>query len=181
MASDYGLNFGFRRSDESVLTREGRFRTPAAGTLWQGMAVVIDPSNAGDLAVGSANEPLVTGFSGLLIQEAVHIRSVYEQPEVDSFDLGAVRNAQQAQFVFGAGAKVWFQNTPAQTREDGRSISAVTVVNVTGLTAVGDTLGWGGTNWVQSDGGTTTPDWFKITALDLGTAGSEYIEAVLLG
>src|SRR6187551_616330 len=28
MASDYRLNFGFRRSDESMATREGRFKTP---------------------------------------------------------------------------------------------------------------------------------------------------------
>ena len=32
MASDYGLHFGFRRSDETLRVSEGRFRTPVTGT-----------------------------------------------------------------------------------------------------------------------------------------------------
>ena len=73
------------------------------------------------------------------------------------------------------GTKVWFKNTPAQTRADGREIDAVDITDLTGV-VVGDRLGWDGTQWVESDGGSTQADWMVVTSVDV--AGG-YVEAVL--
>lgn len=180
MASDYGLNFGFRRSDESMARREGRFKTPAASALRLGKPVEIDSASAGYLAVPSANAAPVPGFNGLLVQEDEHIDfgSGYTNSSIDSYDLGVATADRLSAFWFGSGVKVWMKNTPAITRADGRVIAAVTMWDPTSAD-VGTYLGWDGTDWVNSDG-TTTPHWMVITALDTGTAGSEYVEAVLL-
>lgn len=176
MASNYGLNFGFRRSDESVRSiAEGRFKTPAGGNaLLLGTAVEIDPASAGYLKVSSANAALVPGFSGLLVQEEIFIRSFYEQQELDSFSLGVAKKDKLSVLTSGSGTKVWLKNTGAQSRADGRSIAAVNIW-VTSTVTVGTYLGWNGTAWAH----TTTPAeyWFVVTGVDV-TNG--YCEAVLL-
>lgn len=177
MASDYGLNFGFRRSDESLRVSEGRFRTPASGPiLLQGTCVEIDPAAPGFLRVGAANVAPRTGTCGLLVQEEVWDRSFYEREVVDSFELGKTKKNRLSVLTNGAGVKVWFQNTAAQTRADGRVIDSVTIVNLTGV-AVGDQLGWSGTTWVKVDGTTITEGHMEVTEVDTAKG---YVEAVLL-
>lgn len=175
MASDYGLNFGFRRSDESVRVSEGRFRTPATGNaLLIGTAVMIDTANAGYLKAAPANEPLVTGFSGLLVQEEVHFRGVYDLDLVDSFSLGIARKDRLSVVTSGPGVKIWLKNGASQSRIDGRSISAVNIWVTTGV-ALGDYLGWNGTAWAKTT--TAVEQWMRVTEVDT-TAG--YCEAVLV-
>lgn len=180
MASDYGLNFGFRRSDESFSVREGRFRSPKTGTHLQGELVTLDPANPGYLKKAAANAKGVTGLVGLLVQEESHIGSVFEAAPYlghDSLDLGTAKNDQPTVMWSGAGVKVWLKNTPAYSRGD-RSKDAVTVVDVTGV-AIGDALGWDGSKFVKADG-TTIPALATVTSVSgtAATAGA-YVEAVL--
>lgn len=174
MASDYGLNFGFRRSDESLRLSEGRFKTPVGSTLKLGTAVEIDPASAGYLKQSAANAVPVPGKSGLLLQEENHLRNTYDTWGYDSFDMGIAQADKLSVITSGAGVKVWFKNTAGETRADGRVISAVTMFTAAGL-AVGERLGWDGTKWVESDG-STIPHWFVLTSVDV--AGG-YVEAVL--
>jgi hypothetical protein len=181
MASDYGLNFGFRRSDESMATREGRFKTPATGSpLLQGSAVELDPAKPGYLKQSAAAPAPITGLRGLLVQEESHIMSSVFVPAPglghDSIDLGACKLDQLSVMWAGVGTKVWFRNTAAYSRGT-RSKPAVTMVDVTGL-VVGDNLGWDGSKWVEAAGLPTA--WMTVTLVSgtAATAGA-YVEAVV--
>lgn len=179
MASDYGLNFGFRRSDESVRVSEGRFRTPATGAaLLLGTAVKIDPANPGFLVACAANDPIVPGVAGVLVQEEVHLGSIYGPPvsSLDSFSLGIAKKNTLSVVSTGAGVKIWLKNTASQARADGRSISAVNIWDATtGTPALGDSLGWNGTQWVKT--ATAAAQWMTITSISAATG---YVEGVLL-
>lgn len=177
MASDYGLNFGFRRSDESVRVSEGRFRTPATGAaLLIGTAVQINPAAPGFLTPCAANAPIVPGVAGLLVQEEIWDSSFYGVPasNLDSFSLGVAKLNRLSVVTTGAGVKVWFRNGTSQSRADGRNISAVTIVDLTGAT-LGDTLGWDGTKWVKTT--TAAAAWMTVTSINTTT---NYVEGVLL-
>jgi hypothetical protein len=177
MASDYGLNFGFRRSDESVRVSEGRFRTPATGAaLLIGTAVQIDPANSGYLKVCASAAPLVPGVAGILVQEEVHFGSVYAQPtaDFDSYNLGVAKLNTLSVVSTGAGTKVWFKNTTGGARSDGRVVPSVTIWSPAGV-ALGDSLGWNGTTWVKVTDLTTA--WMTVTSVNT-TAG--YVEGVLV-
>lgn len=176
MASDYGLNFGFRRSDESMAIREGRFKVPATGTFKQGDCVTIDPANPGFLKKAAANEALVPGVTGFLVQEEVWDRSIYGRQVLDSYALDEVLNGRLATIWSGAGTKVWLKNTAQVTRVDGRVIPARQVVASVATIAAGDKLGWDGTQWVEVDG-TTTNAHLVVTLSN----GVDYVEAVRLG
>lgn len=177
MASDYGLNFGFRRSDESMATREGRFKTPASGSaLLQGSAVELDPASAGYLKQSASGADAVVGLRGLLVQEESHLGSVFSAAPYlghDSIDLGSCKLDQLSVMWAGAGTKVWFKNTPAYSRY-GRTKGAVTIVDLTtGTPAVGDALGWDGSKWVKD--ADAVDQWMTITHI----SGTTYCEAVL--
>ncbi len=173
MASDYGLNFGFRRSDEVVRVSEGRFKTPASGpALMLGTAVQIDSATPGYLKACATDAPLITGFSGLLVQEEIHFRGLYELQQIDSFSLGVAKLNRLSVITSGPGVKVWFKNTALQARADGRSISAVNIWVTTGV-GVGDYLGWNGTAWAKTT--TAAAQWMVVTSVN---AGNGYIEAV---
>lgn len=174
MASDYGLNFGFRRSDESMAIREGRQKVPGTGTFRQGECVVIDPANPGFLKRGAAGEPAVPGWSGMLVQEEVWDRSIYGRQTLDSFALDEVLNGRLATIWSGAGTKVWFKNTPGQTRADGRVIPAGGLLADPTTLAVGDYLGWNGTAYAEVADATTAH--FRVTLAN----GVDYVEAVRL-
>jgi hypothetical protein len=172
MASDYGVNFGFRRSDESMAIREGRLKVPTTGTFKQGDCVVFDTANAGFLTLGAAGEEAVSGWSGILVQEEVWDRSIYGVNTLDSFNLDEVLNNRLAAIWSGAGVKVWMRNTAEQVRADGRTIPAATRWVTTGV-ALGDYLGWNGTAWAKT---TTAAEQFMRVTLVSG----EYVEAVLI-
>lgn len=179
MASDYGLNFGFRRSDESLRVSAGRYRTPAGsgGVLQIGTCVEIDPDAEGYLRVAAADAEARTGICGMLLQEEVWDRSIYENDWVDSFQLGLTKPDTLSVVTNGAGAKVWFKNTPEITRADGRVIPAVTIVTGLGSVGVGDQLSWDGSTWAVTDGTTLTNAHFEVTEVDVENG---YIEAVCL-
>lgn len=174
MASDYGLNFGFRRSDESLRLSEGRFKTPVASSLLLGSAVEIDPAEPGYLKQSATNATPVPGKSGLLVQEENFLRGTYDSMGYDSFDNGTALADKLSVITSGSGVKVWFKNTAGSTRADGRVVPTVTMFTAAGL-VVGDRLGWDGAKWVESDG-TTIPHWAVVTSVDV--AGG-YVEAVL--
>jgi hypothetical protein len=178
--SDYGLNFGFLRSDESSRSAaEGRYKTPVGSALLLGTMVEIDPANPGYLKTSAANTAVVTGFAGLLLQELEWDRSIYEAEAgmVDTFMKGVAKPNKLAVITSGAGTKVWLKNTPTVNRADGRVVAGRTVVEVTGL-AVGDQLGWDGSKWAEVDGTTITNPVMKVTAVD---AAKSHVEAVLVG
>lgn len=179
MASDYGLNFGFRRSDESLRVSEGRQRTPAGtpGVLQIGTCVEIDPVNPGYLRQAAANAAPRTGICGMLLQEEQHLFSVYDTAITDSFARGLTKADTLSVVTNGPGAKVWFKNTPEIARADGRVIPAVTIVTGVATLAVGDKLGWNGTQWAEVNGTTVTEAHFEVTFVD---ADASLVEAVCL-
>lgn len=178
--SDYGLNFGFLRSDESSRSAaEGRFKTPVGSALLLGTMVEINPSSAGYLKQSAINAAVVTGYCGLLLQELEWDRSIYESSmdALDSYQKGVAKPDKLAVITSGAGTKVWFKNTGAVTRADGRVISARTMATLTSV-AVGDELGWDGSKWIETNGTTVTNAVMKVTAINSTTG---LVEAVLLG
>lgn len=179
MASDYGLNFGFRVSDETRRSSNGRLRTPATGSaLLCGTAVEVDTANDGYLKACAASAVLRTGNSGLLVQEEVWDRSIYGPEVIDSFSLGVCLPNKLSVVTSGPGTKVWFRNTASSTRADGRVIAAVTMFDATNI-AVGSGLVWDGTKWVDS-GVTAISDptvWMEVSFYD---ASAALLEAYLL-
>lgn len=174
MASDYGRNFGFRRSDETMAIREGRQKVPATGVFKQGQCVVIDPANPGFLKLGAALEQAVAGFSGMLIQEEIWDRSHYGRQVLDSFAMDEVFNSRLATIWSGAGTKVWFRNTVAQTRVDGRVIAAAGLLASPATIVAGDRIGWNGTLWAET---AIEADAHFVCTL---SNGLDYVEAVRL-
>lgn len=168
--SDYGKNFGFRRSEPAV--REGRLGVPATGDFNQGDLVTYDPANPGKLRRAAAGEGVVGGYTGLLIQEEGWDVSAFGPPVVDSNNKGKVLNGKPAVIMTGAGLKVWLKNTAAVTYH-GRTFPAVTRFVATGVTAVGQELEWNGTAYAIKGTGTAV---LRVTAI-----GDGYVEAVLLG
>lgn len=174
--SDYGLNFGFLRSDESSRSSaEGRFKTPVGSALLLGTLVEVDPANAGYLKQAAAASVPVTGYCGLLLQELDFERSIYESDvtSIDSFQKGVAKPNRLAIITGGAGTKIWLRNTAGQNRVDGRVISARTMVANAAAVAVGDQLGWNGTQWAT---GATNP-FMKVTAV---SPSKLLVEAVLI-
>lgn len=177
MASDYGLNFGFRRSDETMRSgNEGRLKVPAAGTFHQGDVVTFDPANPGFIRMAPADSPIEPGFTGLLIQEEGWDTSIYQAAPGDSFGRGMAKNGRLASIWTGAGLKVWLKNTAGQNRADGRIIAARDVVDPAAMAglAIGDLLRWDSTRFAA--GGTDANAFARVTL----TNGVDYVEAVLL-
>ena len=157
--------------------REGRQKVPAnpVGGFRQGMGVVIDAANPGFIKLLEPGDPTITGYSGLLVQEEAWDVSIYGTSISDSFGLGSVHNNRLCTVWSGNGTKVWFKNTPAQVRVDGRSIDAVELVDFGTPPAIGDYLGvtapgvWG----VVADPAEAQ----MVVTLSNGT---DYLEAVLI-
>jgi hypothetical protein len=175
MASTYGYNFGFRRSDESYRSSEGRFRTPATGApLLIGTAVKIDPAKPGYLTPAAANDPIVPGVCGILLQEEQPFNNVFELPVTDTHDLGLAKRDTLSVITTGAAVKVWYKNSAADARRPEVTYPAVTMSDLTGV-ALGDKLGWDGTKFVKV-AATSSAIWFTVTAVNTDTG---YFEGVL--
>jgi hypothetical protein len=177
--SDYGLNFGFLRSDESSRSAaEGRFKTPAGSSMLLGTMVEIDPANPGFIKQSDANAEPVTGYCGLLLQELEWDRSIYESDAaaVDTFMKGVAKANKLAVITSGAGTKVWFRNTQTVNRADGRVVAGRTLATLTDL-AVGDELGWDGSKFVEVNGTSVTNVIGKVTAVN---AAKGLVECVLV-
>lgn len=170
MASDYGLNFGFRRSDESMAVAEGRFKTPASGSaLKLGTAVEIDPASTGYVKVSANDADPITGIHGLLVQEDSHLFDYYARNWKDTADLGLAKKNVLCVIRSGAGTKVWLKNTAQVTSPDGTVTAAVTMFTQ-GSIAVGDKLGWTGTVWDED----ASHGWMVVTYVT-----TDFLEAVL--
>lgn len=175
MASDYGLNFGFRRSDESMRSgTEGRQKVPATGTFYQGSLVTFDAANPGFIKQAPANSAIEPGFTGLLIQEDAWDRGLHDNPVVSTQDLSAVLNNRLCAIWTGAGLKIWLKNTAARNVPGQRPVDAFTIVDAT--VGIGDLLGWDGTKYVAVDGTTVTEAVARVTLSN----GVDYVEAVLV-
>lgn len=195
MASNYGLNFGFRRSDETMAVAEGRFKTPASGSpLLLGTAVEVDPSSAGYVKQSASGTKPVPGYRGLLVQEDAFIFGIYEKQWKDTSDLGVATLNGRCIIYAGAGTKVWFANTTTQTYPDGHQVAGVTMVTSLDSLSVGNYLTWTGSAWAAStmtnatvnttSGADSTTDavvptdwWMVVTAVD---STNHIVEAVLL-
>lgn len=170
MASDYGRNFGFRRSDEAYRWSEGRYKTPTGTPLLIGSAVTVDFSNAGRLAAAAANATPEGGVTGLLVSEEF-VRSIYDSPHEDSYRRGTAKANAPAVITGGPAVKVWFKNTALENRVDGRTVPAVELVDFTSVVR-GSLLGWNGTQFDLA----TANKWMRV----LETDGSTYVEATLV-
>lgn len=175
MASDYGLNFGFRVSDETRRSSNGRMKTPVGSALRLGTAVEINPASAGYLKQAATGVKPRTGTSGLLVQEEIWDRPVYGQQLLDSFSLGVALPNRLSVITNGAGTKVWFKNTGASTRADGRVIDAVTIFTAANV-AVGRGLAWGGTAWIDVADPTDATSFMEVSFYD---ASAGLVEAYL--
>lgn len=178
--SDYGLNFGFLRSDESSRSAaEGRYKTPVGSALVLGTMVEINPAAPGFVKQSAADTKVVTGYAGLLLQELEFERSIYESDAslVDTLMKGVAKPNRLCVITSGAGTKVWFKNTATVTRADGRVVAGRTMATLTSV-AVGDQLGWDGSKWVEVNGTTINNAVMKVTAID---SAKGLVECVLLG
>lgn len=177
MASDYGLNFGFLRSDESTRVTEGRYKTPVASTLRIGTCVEVNQASAGYLKASAANAAPITAYRGLLLQELEWDRSIYlsDADALDSFQYGVAKADRLSIVTNGAGTKVWMKNTGSSTRADGRVIAAVAMFDETAM-AGGIQLGWDGTLWAKVTGGLTEPH-MQVLSYD---STAKRLEAVLI-
>ena len=173
MASDYGLNFGFRRSDESMRSgTEGRLKVPATGTFHQGDLVTFDPAAPGFIKLADAKAGIDPGFTGLLVQEEAWNIPVHANQVLSTQDLDVVYNNRLCAIWTGAGLKIWLRNTAATTNPGQRARAAVTKVTATGA-GIGDLLGWDGAKYAVTIVAAEAVG--KITI----TNGVDYVEAVL--
>lgn len=174
--TNYGLNFGFRRSGGDSATREGKYKVPAdLLDLRQGEVVEIDTTKPGFIKRAASNVALREGWSGLVIQEEGWLESYFAAPQRTTHDMGFVRPGLRCAIWTGKGLLIWLKNTPAVTRA-GRAIPARTVV-ATGL-VVGDNVVWDGTKFAKAPG-TGSPNIIGRVTQVAGTAGAEYAEIVL--
>lgn len=174
--TNYGPNFGFRRSGGDSATREGKYLVPADVTdLRQGEVVEIDVANPGFIKRAAADTALKQGWSGLLIQEEGWNESIFEKPQHDTHDMGFIRPGMRCTIWTGAGELIWVKNTAAITRP-GRVIPAHTLV-AAGL-VVGDNVVWDGTKFAKA-AGTGTPNIIGRVTKVAGSVGAEYAEIVL--
>ena len=164
MASNYGRNFGFRRSDETMSRHEGRQRVPATGVFKQGMAVTFDAANPGYIKLAENGKPVVAGMTGLLVQE-----DAWDVVPGVQTDLSKVHNNRLCTIWFGSGVKVWFRNTGTDD-----------LIDFTTVPAIGDFLGVSapGKLGVVATNGQTQPQ--HALAVVTTTNGTDYLEAVLL-
>lgn len=173
--TNYGKNFGFRRSLGDTAIREGKYLVPADATDWrQGIMVEIDFANPGYLKKSASGAKPEAGIRGLLIQEEGWNSSIFEGPQNDIHDMGFIRPGMRATIWSGAGFLIWLKNTPAEART-GRNIVARTVVGP-GL-VVGDTVQWDGDKYVKS---TAAANVFAKATISSGDAGSEYVELAFI-
>lgn len=183
MASKYGLNFGFRRSDETMAVREGRLRTPATGTFRLGSLVTFDPAAVGYLKAAAAAEVGTGATVGLLVQDEQFILPIYGPAAIgiDSHYWGVAKNNTLSVIWGGAGTKVWYRNTPAINRHDGTVAPAVTMFTATSL-VIGSYMKWDGTKFVISAATDPSSDsMLRVTAVNTTatTTSLAYVEAVL--
>ena len=174
MASDYGLNFGFRVSDETRRSSNGRVKTPAGSALLLGSAVELDPANVGFLRAGASAVKPRTGTCGLLVQEEQHLNTIYDPQELDTFSYGVAKPNRLSVITNGPGTKVWFKNKSAQSRADGRQIAAVTIFVAAGV-AVGHGLAWNGTQWINVADPTDPTSFGEVSFYDASKSRVELI------
>lgn len=193
MASNYGPHFGVRRWDEDVAIREGRYKTPTTGNkLLIGSAVEIDFASAGGafMKQGANGATLKPGVSGLLIWEDQFLQrgpigSIDSSARVDTAYLAYASLGKYAVIAGGAGSKFWFKDNPERTTLDGNVIPAIAPVaglveGGGGTVALGDYLGWNGTQWYTTEVAANPQPadaWFQVVSLN-DDAG--LLEATLL-
>jgi hypothetical protein len=186
-------NFGMRRFTN--LVREGRFRGPASGTaLRLGTAVEINASDTTRIRAATATaigggEDVRTSLIGVLWYE--HDSQTFNSPPFGGAagqlpqDLDTAPNGRMVQVLHGAGAKVWFRNTLANTTEPGLNFSntrdAVTMVGGLGIATptveVGELLGWDDSNGYWAVTANADEAVFRVTFVDntLATLDAEFL------
>jgi hypothetical protein len=140
--------------------------------------VAFDPASPGFLTAAADGQVGDGGTVGLLVQEEVWWRSIYgpDAQHLDSFFLGEAKNNCQSVITAGPGTKVWYQNTGAQTRADGRVIAAVTPVDLTDV-GILDFLKWDESAAQYIKGASAADSMLQVTEVNVTTG---YVEAVLV-
>lgn len=168
------MQFGFRNSGESHRIANGRLRTPATGpTLLLGTLVEQDPATPGYLRVAASGAKPRPGTCGLLLQEEVWDRTIYQSESIDSFEMAKALPNRLSVITNGAGVKVWFKNTAVSNRADGRSVPAVVMFLATGV-AVGRGLAWDGTKYIDVADPSAATSIGEVTEV-----GTGYVEVLL--
>lgn len=155
--SEYGPHFEFLDSRLDARWTEGKLRTPVGSTLLLGSMVEVDPASVGYLKQSAVNAAIKPKICGLLLQELQFEDSIFGlDPEgFDTYSYGIAKPAKLALITGGSGVKVRLKNIASSTRSDGRVIAAKTTYSATGL-AIGDPVGWDGSKFIKTNGGTVT-------------------------
>lgn len=174
MASSYGRNAGFRRSDDGGVVHEGLYKTPTGTRLRQLSPVSRDDSTTEYLKVHPNATAPVSGHDGLLVQEEDMIPTIYDNlPGRVTSDFGLAYADRRSGMWSGKGLKVWFKNTASQTSHDGTVVAAVTMVNLTGV-AKGDYLKVTGGIFVKATNAADSA-WMQVSAVNTAAATVEAI------
>lgn len=189
MSSNYGPHFGVRRLSPDAV-REARLKTPVSGDkMLLGTAVEQDFSDAGFMKQADDGATLRPGTSGLLIWEDQFFQvgafgTIDAGQRRDTSELAYANKGKYAQMVSEAGAKFWFKNTAERTTADGEvtydAIEPVLNLGDGTTWALGDWIGWDGTQWEQvgaADDPQPDEAWFQVTALN---DDASYLEATML-
>lgn len=186
-------NFGIRRFTN--LVREGRFRAPAAANLVLGTGVELDPGSTTDpqeirqIDAGGPNDlggAGILGTVGALWYE--HDSQTYVGAPFGSLmqDFDTAPAGRMVQVLHGAGAKVWFRNTPASTTEPGLNFpntraERVMVANLgfhgAGDLAADNLLAWDAVNGYWAETVVLAEALFRVTYADnaLDTCDAEFL------
>lgn len=155
--TEYGPAFEFLDSRGDSRWTEGRFRLAAGSSLLLGSVVEIDAATPGYLKQSAVNAALKPKVCGLLLQELQFEDSIFglDPAGFDTYSYGIGHGGRLALITGGAGVKVRVKNIASATRSDGRVIAAKTMYSATGL-AAGDPVGWDGSKFIKTNGGTVT-------------------------
>ncbi len=194
-------NFGMRRFTN--LVREGRLRAPASGTaLVLGTGVELDasdPTRIRQITLAGDNDLGGGGLDGRLVGIVwyEHDSQTYNRPEWGAAagqlpqDLNYAPNGRMVQVLHGAGAKVWFRNTEADTSEPGLNFpdpassqgrAEVVMVKDLGADGAGDVkaddlLAWDATNGYWAETAVAAEAVLRVTFADndLGVCDAEFL------
>jgi len=172
----YGKQFGWRVSDETKRSANGRVKSPTSGNaIIMGQAVELDPTSAGYLKLAPSGAKPLTGYCGLFLQDEQMFPDIWSSYWQDSYSIALGKFNKLSVIANGPGAHVWYKNITGSTRSDGRVIPSFTMFDSTSLD-IGHGFGWDGSKFVNVTDPTDDASFGTVVYLD---AGNEYVEVML--